>query len=228
MVRRKDGNHKEIKELSADELQAVIEKGLYVNENCDSGTFKHKKTAEYLECAMYVCPYCGLSEFESHNDIITCKKCHREIRYSEKKELTGISFSFPFRYVGDWYDYQNDYINKLDITPYADAPVFKDEVSLFNVIFYKKKELINKNVMLVAFNDRFELLKSDGNTVLSFEDVFAVSVLGRNKLNIYFENGKKAYQIKGNKRFNALKYINFYYHCKNIREGNTNGKFLGL
>ena len=36
------------------------------------------------------------------------------------------------------------------------------------------------------------------------------------------------YQIKGNKRFNALKYVNICYRCKNILKGDENGEFLGL
>ena len=54
-------------------------------------------------------------------------------------------------------------------------------------------------------------------------------MLGRNKCNIYYQD--KLYQIKGNKRFNPVKYMNFYYHYKNKKEGieNVNRRgFLGL
>jgi len=34
-------------------------------------------------------------------------------------------------------------------------------------------------------------------------------------------------QVKGNKRYNALKYMNIYYRYKNIQEAN-NGTFLGI
>ena len=61
---------------------------------------------------------------------------------------------------------------------------------------------------------------------LPFSELSAVSVLGKNKLNVYY--GEKVYQITGSKRFNALKYVNIYYRWKNIKEGNENGKFLGL
>jgi ribosomal protein L37AE/L43A len=60
---------------------SIIEKGLDVNEAVVCGEFRHKKTAEYLERAIYVCPYCGLSHFESHDDIIECKKCQRKIKF---------------------------------------------------------------------------------------------------------------------------------------------------
>ena len=53
-----------------------------------------------------------------------------------------------------------------------------------------------------------------------------ITVLGKNKLNIYHD--QKVYQLKGDKRFNALKYMNIFYRHKNIIGGNENGEFLGL
>ena len=47
------------------------------------------------------------------------------------------------------------------------------------------------------------------------------------KINIYVED--KVYQIKSDARFNALKYVNFFYHYKGIEKGDSDGKqFLGL
>jgi len=40
--------------------------------------------------------------------------------------------------------------------------------------------------------------------------------------------GDKIYQIKGGKRFNALKYVHIYHRYKNIVKGDQDGKFLGL
>ena len=61
--------------------------------------------------------------------------------------------------------------------------------------------------------------------VFPFEKIEAIAVLGRNKLNVYFDS--KVYQFKGDKRFNALKYVNLCHRYKNIIGGND-GKFLGL
>ena len=52
------------------------------------------------------------------------------------------------------------------------------------------------------------------------------AVLGRNKLNIYHKD--MVYQFRGSKRFNALKYVNLFYHYKNQERGDVNGEFLGL
>ena len=58
-----------------------------------------------------------------------------------------------------------------------------------------------------------------------FEDLLGVSVLGKNKLNVYYKD--EVYQIKGDKRFNAVKYLNFYHRYINqVKENGSN--FLGL
>ena len=62
--------------------------------------------------------------------------------------------------------------------------------------------------------------------MFNFDDVFTMSVLGRNKLNVYV--GKQIFQFKGDKHFNALKYVNIYFRYRNIVKGEADGKFLGL
>ncbi len=219
----------EIKNYQVEELYDIIVKELMVNENVSDSEFTHKKLAEYLERAVYVCPYCGISNFVSKNDVICCKKCNKKIQYLNNKQLRGVGFDFPFKFVGEWYDYQTDFISKLDISNYSTLPAYTDkEISLFNVILYKNKSLLKRNMTMSVYNDRFEFIKGKFTITLPLELVTAVTVLGKNKLNVYIDNNKKAYQIKGNKRFNALKYVHFYYHYKNIKSGVKDGKFLGL
>ena len=59
-----------------------------------------------------------------------------------------------------------------------------------------------------------------------FEEISAVTVLGKNKVNLYV--GKQLYQLQGDARFNGLKYVNIYHRHKNIAKGNEHDKFLGL
>ncbi len=209
--------------MSDDEFYDVLQKELYVNEAAVTGTFRHKKRAEYLERAVYVCPYCGLSEFESHDDTVTCLKCGRQIRYLETKELEGIGFDFPFRFMVDWYRYQCDFINALDLTSLTVQPVYCDDTAFTEVILYKRKQLLRDSAKLCLYGDRIAV---DDDIIFPFNELEAVTILGRNKLNIYFKDN--VYQFKGSKRFNALKYANFFYRYKNVIEGNSNGKFLGL
>ena len=217
----------EYKNLTADQLFAMIEEGLYVDEAVADGCFRSRKKAEYLERAVYVCPFCGLSEFESHGNEIECKTCGRVIAYGEDKRLTGQGFDFPFPFVKQWYAYQQDYVNNLDVTAMTEAPVFRDRAKVSEVILNKRKELRLKDAEIRLYGDRVTVNEgSTGEMVFPFSEATAVTVLGRNKLNIY--HSKQVFQFKGSKRFNALKYVNFYYRYKNITRGNEDGKFLGL
>lgn len=213
--------------MSNDELFAQIEQGLFVDEGVADGIFESAKKAEYLERAMYVCPYCGLSTFESNGNEIECKKCQRKITYGSDKSLTGVGFDFPFRFTTQWYDYQKDFMNHLDLTQYIDEPLYRDRSSLSEVIVYKNKMPLREDVEIALYGDRIVMDEgAESEMVLPFGDIMAMSVLGRNKLNIYY--GDHVYQLKSHKRFNALKYVNIYFRHKNMCKSDEKSLFLGL
>lgn len=213
--------------LSTQELYEQIRDGLFVDEGAADGVFRSSKKAEYLERAMYVCPFCGLSKFESHGNESECLTCHRKITYGEDKTITGVGYEFPFRFMTQWYDYQSDFINGLDILQFGAEPAFRDQAKMSEVILNKHKQVLRKEAQLSLYGDRVVIDEGrEDALVLLFEEMTAVSVLGRNKLNIY--HGSSVYQFKGSKRFNALKYVHFYYRHKNISRGDSDSKFLGL
>lgn len=213
--------------LSADALAELVRQGLQVDENVADGSFCSHKRAEYLERAVYVCPFCGLSKWESHGNEAECTSCRRKITYGEDKRLSGVDFDFPFPFVAEWYDYQKEFVNNLDVMQYLENPMFQDTADLWEVILNKRKQPLRKGASVRLYGDRVVVDENGPDTlVLPFDKVTAVTVLGRNKLNIYHD--KTVYQFKGSKRFNALKYVNIYFRHKNIVRGDSNGKFLGL
>ena len=77
----------------------------------------------------------------------------------------------------------------------------------------------------------------DERLVFPFDGITAVTVLGRNKVDVYKDG--KIYQLKGDKHFNGLIFTNVYYHYLNETKGENYdksldkfdgriGKFLGL
>ena len=207
--------------MSGDALFELIKQELWADEGYVTGNFRHQKNAEFLERAMYVCPFCGLSTFESHDDIITCKKCGSRIRHLPTKELVGVNCEFPYRFVADWYDYQSDYINHTDTTALTEAPVYEETARLSKVYAYQNKKLLKKEASICLYGDRITV----DERVFRFDDTSAVVVLGKNKLNIYA--GNEILQLKGSKRFNALKYVQFFHRYQNVKAG-KNDEFLGL
>ncbi len=212
----------EYQAMSNAELAELIRQELFVDEARITGEFRHKKNAEFLERAVYVCPWCGLSTFESSGDMIQCTKCGRKIRHLPTKELEGVDCDFPHRFVADWYDWQSEYINRTDLTALTEAPIYQETVQLSRVHLYKHKELLKKDALVRLYGDRITV----DDRVFPLGEVGAVVVLGKNKLNIY--DGQEILQLKGSKRFNALKYVHFYHRYKNIMAGEKYGQFLGL
>lgn len=208
--------------MTPEQLSGLIEKELYIDEARVTGEYRHKNNAEFLERAMYICPWCGLSTFESSGDIISCKKCGRKVRHLPTKELEGVNCEFPHRFVADWYDWQNGYLNGTDLLAMTESPVYEETARLSRVRACKNKTLLAQEARICLYGDRITV----DERVFPFDETGAVTVLGKNKLNIY--NGNEILQLKGSKRFNALKYVNFFHRYKNIRTGDQNGKFLGL
>ena len=217
----------EYADLTGQELYRRIQEGLFVDEGREGGLFRSEVRAEYLERAVYVCPFCGLSKFESHGNEVECLTCHRKIHYGADKRLTGVGFDFPFPFTTGWYDYQKEFVNTLDLTAHTDAPLFTDRARMSRVLVKHRKIPLRQDARLCLYGDRITVdEEGDDPLTLSFADIRAIAVLGRNKLNVY--HGEDVYQFKGDKRFNALKYVNLCFRCQNIMRGDMDGKFLGL
>ena len=216
----------EYAKMDNDELFTIIHDALYVDEREDKSEFYCKNNAEYLDRAMYYCPDCGLSEFDSCKDMITCKKCGKKIQYLPNKTLQGINCEFPYLYVKDWYDAQSDYVRALDMESFGDEVIYQDSVNFSESIYCDRKHLIDKKATLSIYKDRFVVDTQAESFVYPFADVASATALGRNKFNFYFNH--RTFQFKGDKHFNPLKYLNLYFHAVNVSKGETNDEFLGL
>ena len=208
--------------MSNAELDQLISQLLYVDEAKVTGTFRHKKNAEFLERVFYVCPQCGFSRFESQDDRITCLRCNRAVRHLPTKQLEGVGFDFPHEFVADWYEWQNQYVNQMDPADFTQTPLYTETVQLSQVELYKRKTLLDKQAQLCLYGDRITIAGES----YYFRELGAITLLGKNKLNVY--TGQRVLQLKGNKRFNALKYVNLFHRWNNVEKGEPYDEFLGL
>lgn len=214
--------------MSKEELYELICKELFVDEAKPDGQFYSRRAAEHLERVVYLCPDCGLSEFESKKDLLTCMRCDRQYRYRPDKQLEALQGDSRFRYVADWYDYQESYVRSMDLSPYVSEPLYSESADLLEVIVYRRKQLLRKNAPIVLYADRLEIGSGTAPLVLAYEDIRAMACIAGHKLNVFYRD--KIYQFRGGKSFNALKYCNIYYHAKYSKEEHTDGEFqfLGL
>lgn len=218
----------EIKAMSNDELYRLIVSALDVNECETAGQYPSPYSAEYIERVLYVCPDCGLTQFESHGETFFCRKCAKTYRYGSDKRLSAAKGLPPFPHLAAWYDFQEEYIRRLDLTPYLSQPAYRETASLSEVIVFKKKMPILKGAVISLYGDRLEINLRDRTMCLPFEEIKGMACIANHKLNIFHKD--RIYQLRGNPGFNALKYCNFYYHAKYIKENHADGvfQFLGL
>ncbi len=212
----------EAKAMTNDQVFQAIQEGLMVNEAVRGPEYRGKHLAEYLERAIYLCPKCGITHFESRGDVLRCTGCGSQTRYNPDKTLTGLNWDCPYTFVNDWYQAQKDYVNQLDTAEQTGTPLCTDTADLYQVHLYKNKALLEKQVPIAMYGDRLVL----GERELAFSDISTMAMLGKNKVNIYHAQG--LYQLKGSKRFNGLKYVHLYYRSKNIAGDKKHGEFLGL
>ena len=216
----------EYQAMSDDELYDLILKELCVDEGCFDYLYKGKRPAEYIERAYYVCPDCGLSEFESDKDTFTCKKCGKTVRYLPDKSLEGVNCEWPFRFTTEWYDYQSEYVCSLDLLSRAEELLYTDKATFSKVKLYDKKYPLDENATVCLYGGKITIKTAETTYEFPFDTLSTVSVLGKNKVNIYHEG--ELYQLKGDKRFNGVKFVQLFYRYKNIQKGEQDGRFLGL
>ena len=146
----------------------------------------------------------------------------KQAKYLPTTEISG---DFPFRFVLDWYNYQQKYINELDTRNLTEEPIIRDTCSLYQVSLCNKKQCLAENIQLALYGDRIEMSGSFEKT-FRFDEMETITILGKNKLDIYHED--VVYQIQSDSRFNAVKYLNLYHRYKNLTSEVQNGSFLGL
>ncbi len=216
----------EYKGMSNDELMELIKDELYVDDTQSGEQYYSERSAEYLERALYYCHRCGFSTFESHGDIIECKRCGMKARYLPDLTLEGVGNDLPYRNTVEWYRAQQSFLNSYPLDEHEGA-IYRERVRIEEVIVYKNKEVLYEDAELTLYSDRLAAEGTDFS--YHFDDIKFITPVGKNRLNLYI--GDKVYQVNGGERFNAIKYVNIvfrYRNLKKVKKGEEDDKFLGL
>ncbi len=217
----------EYKKMSNEDFAALINRELYQDDTAMNQCFESSKRAEYIERLLYYCPHCGFSSFESNGNDAKCCKCGRSFTYMPDLTLKYPDDDFPYTYLKEWYRAQESFIKSVNPSDYSsDDILYTDTVTFSKVHIYEKKEILADAVSMTMTGAGIILSGTNVNMHLRFEDISSMSILGHNKIGFYTDN--TLYQIKGDVRFNAVKYVHYYYHYMNVRNGERDDEFLGL
>ena len=195
----------EVKAMPLEELFAAICDGLKVDDTVSGVHFKSRRRAEYIERALYLCPQCGaVSSFRSEKNGFACGNCGLKAEYTEDLRISPAVGPQKFGRIFEWYEYERKEIVKrvLKGEKVGDAGVLFRE----SIKFKRKKKLAGVRVSI----DKNALTVSDGKSVAVYPlgEIEALTMVGKKKFNFY--HGGKILQIKGGKRFCAVKYVHIF------------------
>ena len=78
---------------------------------------------------------------------------------------------------------------------------------------------------MYLYNNCLKFVLDKEELTLSFDDINAITLLGRMKMNIYYKD--IVYQVYNDRRTNLIKYMHVFYIIKNKERGIENG-FIGI
>ena len=190
----------EYENMPPEELSKIVVEELRVVDAESGFVYKSKRRAEYLERMYFVCPKCGdIHSLRSVGNYLSCLNCGLKVEYTEKLTLKSDDPSFGFSKLNDWYEYQKRWVR--DYEAEKGKAIFEDEgVTLFLANPYKGKKKLSQGKLALT-----EGRLSVGDTTFEVRDVMIASpVSGRN---LCLTIGTDNYVIRGQDRFNALKYV---------------------
>lgn len=203
----------ELCSLKDEELLKIINTNLS-QEISPSLRFKSKEKAEYLERVLFVCPKChALETLVSEKNAIKCKCCSLEATYEEDLSFSSNDPSFKFKKVGEWMNYQKEYLKDLAIE--ENKVLLGDEnVTLISCLEGKEKEV--ELVGKLQMNSKSFIIKGEKEIQFFFKDIKHVENQGKHKLLFYI--GKDYYEFKGGERFSSYKYYLMFNRINNTLE----------
>ena len=189
--------------MSDEELFGIIKNELDVDDTLSGKRYKSRRRAEYIERALYMCPVCGsIGTIHSHGTGFCCTSCKTEAEYTEDLKISPPVGGYSRIY--EWYEWERQEIVRriLGGEKISDGDIlFRESVKL-----QKKIKLPGNTVTL----DKDSLMISGGGTETRYPlaEIDAITAVGKKKFNFYYKG--KILQVKGGKRFCAIKYVHAF------------------
>ena len=189
--------------MSDEELFGIIKNELDVDDTLSGERYKSRRRAEYIERALYMCPVCGsIGTIHSHGTGFCCTSCKTEAEYTEDLKISPPVGGYSRIY--EWYEWERQEIVRriLGGEKISDGDIlFRESMKL-----QKKIKLPGNTVTL----DKDSLMISGGGTETRYPlaEIDAITAVGKKKFNFYYKG--KILQVKGGKRFCAIKYVHAF------------------
>ena len=222
----------ELAQMTDDEVQALIERDLFVDAFADQRkmhyTYKAKAPAETLETALFACPDCGnFSCLRSSGDRLCCEKCGSEHVFNAEGFFERPDASSPaFETIAEWSEWQKDALKariKDMKARSASEPVCTDEEAKLFLVHPLEDKILAAEGAIALCLDRLEIggTKDPSKSPEEMPEAAKVFDLGSMKSmavilvnTILFTAGEDYYELRLSPRASALHYLIAYYDLK--------------
>lgn len=182
------------------ELSKLIIDTLKVFDSDSGELYKSNNRAEYLERMFFVCPKCGTPhKLISEGSVIRCDHCGLSVNYNEDLTLSSDDPDFKFKRLVEWYNYEKRWIKGYKIKP--GEVIFKDsDITLRTSNPNERSSLLSEGgITLTSTKLIFDKVSYD------IKDISIASPVSGRKF--IFSIDDMQYEVRGDKRFNPLKYV---------------------
>lgn len=213
--------YEEYKDISDEELYRLILDNLRVIDAESGELYKSKIRGEYLERMFFVCPSCQKTQsLYSKKEFITCTNCGFQAEFTEDLHLKTNSTTVNYTKLLDWYNYQITWCKQFN-NP-ENKPIFIDRnVTLVSAEANEKSHLLAKGEM-VLYNDVLKV----GELSFDLANIEVSSPVSGTKL--LFTHKRKSYEIRGDDRFNPLKYSLMFNRLETFMHQNNVDQYFKL
>ncbi|NLF79570.1 MAG: 1-acyl-sn-glycerol-3-phosphate acyltransferase [Clostridia bacterium] len=209
----------QIKEISQEELQRMIERDLFVDAYADQErsprAYRGKRLAEHLETALFICPVCGgMGTLHSAEDRLHCA-CGLGLRYTQYGYLESLDATkAPYATVRDWYCWQKEQVAGICALALANQqlaqPLAADEDQCFYIYNEGRQRELSLRCRLALYVDHLQLPDAaGGQESVPLDQVVSFSCHQQMQLGLILKDGR-FYEILSPHPRSAVKYQLFF------------------
>lgn len=190
----------QVASMTDEELYSIIKTDLYENA-CERQlkelkVYKGKNLAENMEYLLFKCPNCnGNDTLTSLKDVVTCKNCGFNFRYSKY----GMLVNSPYTTVYEYNNWQKQQV-ELDVKNNVTYDITNATIS--GIDKHIKTPITNG---IVTINNT-SIICNDFEMILT--DITDMAIYGKNGI-VFTANGKY-YEILPDKKLNSIKFLYYY------------------
>lgn len=193
----------EYKAIPNGELFKLICDNLTVYDVTSGERFVSSRRAETIERVLYMCPHCGaVSSIKSRKSQFKCESCGKQWQFGEDLHIHGDD---KFDEIVDWYDWEKTRL--LDAVKNDGVTLRDENIKFFESVRFKRKRKLDGSITSADLNG-ITVSSSKGSKTFCWCDIEGLAIVQRNRVDFYYDG--KTYQIRGDKRFCSLKYLDLY------------------